>query len=289
MIDLPPLSNLLATLESERFLLAVGVTLLAGVVRGFSGFGSALIYVPLISALYEPKIATVSYALMDYVCALPFAVHAFPVANRREVWPAFAAALLTVPIGVYVQYAVDPTVLRWGMSAFVITFVVLLAAGFRYPWKPSTPAAFGAGALSGFAGGATQMSGPPTILYWLGSPEPVTVVRANLLVFFMLLGITLLANYAWRGLMTLHPIVLAGLLWPVYVLALTIGAFWFKGSSTSQYRRIAYVIVALAALVSLPVLDRAFSLKASAPLRRRLRTLRSFPRKRESRATHKRS
>jgi uncharacterized membrane protein YfcA len=255
LIELPTLSTFLATLESERFLMAAGVALLAGVVRGFSGFGSALIYVPLVSALYEPKVATVSYALMDYVCALPFAVRALPDANRREVLPAFAAALLTVPVGVYIQYAVDPTVLRWGMSVFVLAFVVLLATGFHYPWKPSTPAAIGAGALSGFAGGATQMSGPPTILYWLGSPEPATVIRANLLVFFMLLGITLIANYAWRGLMTPHPIALAGLLWPVYVLALTVGAYWFRGSSTSQYRRVAYVIVALAALVSLPVLD----------------------------------
>jgi uncharacterized membrane protein YfcA len=30
---------------------------LAGAARGFSGFGSALIYVPLISAIYDPRTA----------------------------------------------------------------------------------------------------------------------------------------------------------------------------------------------------------------------------------------
>ena len=258
MIDLPASSTFLATLGSERFLLAVGVALLAGIVRGFSGFGSALIYVPLISALYEPKIATVSCVLMDYICTLPYALAALRHANRREVLPAYGAALVMVPLGTYVQYSVDPIVLRWGMSAFVLTFVVLLAAGFRYPFKPSTPAALGAGALSGFAGGATQMSGPPIILYWLSSPEEARVIRANLLVFFMLIGITLIVNYALHGLMTARPIALAVLLWPVYIVALAIGAYWFRSASTSQYRRVAYVIVALAAIVSLPVLDKLF-------------------------------
>ena len=238
--------------------MAAGVALLAGVVRGFSGFGSALIYVPLVSALFEPKIATVSYALMDYTCTLPISVRAFRDANWHEVLPAFAAALVTVPVGVYVQSTVDPTVLRWGMSVFVLAFVVLLVTGFRYPWKPSAPGAFCAGGLSGFAGGAMQMSGPPIILFWLGSPEEASTIRANLLVFFMLLGISLLANYAWRGLMTPHPIALALMLWPIYLVALAIGAYWFKGSSTAQYRRVAYVIVALAALISLPVVDKLF-------------------------------
>lgn len=256
MIELPDVATLSAMLHDARFAAAVVVCMLAGVVRGFSGFGSALIYVPLISAIYEPRIATVSFAIMDYVCVLPYALRAFPKARWREVLPAFAAALVTVPVGTMTQNAADPVVLRWGMAVFVLTFVVLFAAGWRYPFKPSTLAATGAGALSGFAGGATQMSGPPAILYWLGSPENAAVIRSNLLVFLILLGMTLLANYAWHGLMAANPIALAVLLWPAYIIALAIGARWFRGASDQSYRHIAYVIVALAAVTSMPVFDR---------------------------------
>lgn len=256
MITLPDLATLSAMLHDARFIAAVVVAVLAGVVRGFSGFGSALIYVPLIAAIYEPRIATVSFALMDYVCVLPYALRAFPQAHWREVLPAFAAALVTVPLGTMTQNLADPIVLRWGMAAFVLAFVVLLAAGWRYPFKPSAMAATGAGALSGFAGGATQISGPPAILYWLGSPENAATIRSNLLVFLILLGMTLLANYAWHGLMTANPIALAALLWPAYIVALAVGARWFRGSTDQSYRRIAYMIVALAALASMPVFDR---------------------------------
>lgn len=256
MIELPDIHAFAAILDDGRFIAAVVVAMLAGVVRGFSGFGSALIYVPLIAAIYEPRIATVSFAIMDYVCVLPYALRAFPHARWHEVLPAFAAALVAVPLGTRMQNAVDPIALRWGMAVFVLVFVVLFAAGWRYPFKPSTLAASGAGALSGFAGGATQMSGPPAILYWLGSPEKATIIRANLLVFLILLGMTLLANYIWHGLMTANPIALAVLLWLPYIIALAIGALWFRGASDQSYRRIAYVIVALAALTSMPLFDR---------------------------------
>jgi len=243
-------------LHDGRFVAALVIAALAGVVRGFSGFGSALIYVPLIAALYEPRVATVSFVLMDYVCVAPYAARAMPQAQWRQVAPAFAASLLTVPLGTMIQRAADPVPLRWGMAAFVLAFVALIASGWRYPFRPSAPAAAGAGALSGFVGGAVQMGGPPVILYWLGSPSGANVIRANLLVFLMLLGFTLMANYAWHGLMTAQPIALTMLLWPGYILALAVGARWFRGASDVHYRRVAYIIVAGAALASMPVFDR---------------------------------
>jgi uncharacterized protein len=256
LIHFPDTTVFLSVLHQRRFAAAVTVATLAGVVRGFSGFGSALIYVPLMASLYGPPVATVSFALMDYVCIVPYAARSWRLAQWREVLPAFAAALVTVPLGTLIQKAVDPVILRWGMATFVFAFVILLASGWRYPFKPSTPAAVGAGALSGFAGGAMQMSGPPAILYWLGSPNATVTIRANLLTFLMLVGITLLANYAWHGLMTETPIALSVLLWPVYIVALAVGARWFHGTSDQGYRRVAYVIVALAAFTSLPVFDR---------------------------------
>jgi uncharacterized protein len=255
VIALPHTATFLAVLHDGRFAAALGIAIIAGVVRGFSGFGSALIYVPLIASLYGPHVATVSYVLMDYVCVAPYVVQALPRARWRQVLPAFAGAVITVPLGTMTQNAVDPVVLRWGMSGLVLLFVLLLASGWRYPFKPSAMAAGCAGALSGFTGGAAQMVGPPAILYWLGGAEPAIDIRANLLVFLMTVGLMLVVSYTWHGLMQPEPIALGTLLWPVYILALVCGARWFHGAADQHYRRIAYVIVALAAITSLPVFD----------------------------------
>lgn len=255
MIELPHFATFAAAFNDPRFVGAVVVALLSGAVRGFAGFGAALIYVPLMAAVYEPLIATTTFVLIDFICVAPFALRALPNVRWREVLPALVAAILTVPLGTMVQHQVNPIILRWAMALFVLAFVILVATGSRYPWKPSTLAAIGAGAVSGFTGGAAQLSGPPLILYWLGSPSGTAIVRANLIVYLCLTTLTLMVSYAWQGLVTTTSISLAVLLWVPYTLALAVGARWFRGASELAYRRIAYVITALAALVSMPLFD----------------------------------
>ena len=255
MIELPDLSTFSALLADRRFYAAASVAALGGVVRGFSGFGSALIHVPLISAIYDPRLATVSYILIDLPCTMPFALRAIPQSQWREILPAIIAAVVAVPLGTYAQKVSDPILLRWAMAALVLFFLALVASGWRYHGKPGVLPASVAGVLSGFAGGATQMSGPPVILYWLGSSGGAAVVRANLLVFFLLLGTTLVISYVTQDLVTPQAIAVAVLLWPLYLVALAVGARWFHHATEAGYRRIAYTIVALAALVSLPLFD----------------------------------
>ena len=62
--------------DDGRFGTAVAVSILAGGIRGFSGFGSALIYVPLISSVYDPKIAVATLLLIDFIGGMPFAIAA---------------------------------------------------------------------------------------------------------------------------------------------------------------------------------------------------------------------
>ena len=49
-MTLPDSSLFAAAMADRRFLAALAVAALSGVVRGFSGFGSALIYMPLVAA-----------------------------------------------------------------------------------------------------------------------------------------------------------------------------------------------------------------------------------------------
>ena len=72
-----PARPLRAIVGQPRFIGAIGVAVLAGAVRGFSGFGSALIYMPLVAAVYDPRIAAVTLLLIDTAGAAPFAVRAF--------------------------------------------------------------------------------------------------------------------------------------------------------------------------------------------------------------------
>ena len=255
MIELPTYETFTAVVDDPRLIAAVGAAFLAGVVRGFSGFGSALIYVPLMSAFYSPPIATASFVIADYFSSAPYMVQSFRHCRWRDVMPAFIAGAATVPLGTLLQKNADPYHLRWGMAAFVMLFVVILASGLRYRGPTGTAGAIGAGALSGIAGGATQMSGPPLILFWLSSPHPARVVRFDLMACLALIGLTLCVSYAVQGLFVATPIAIAVLIWPIYMASVFLGARWFRGASDRGYRRVAYWVIAISAIISMPIFD----------------------------------
>ena len=109
------------------------------------------------------------------------------------------------------------------------------------------------GALS-----AAQIAGPAAIIYWLGGPNSAQVIRANLMVYFAVLAIVSAAIYYVRGLFTADVLILSILLGPVFILAMAIGARMFRGASDVAYRRVAYAIIALSAIVSVPLFDELF-------------------------------
>lgn len=239
----------------RRFFIAAAIAILAGVVRGFSGFGSAQIYIPLIAAVYEPRVAAVTLLLIDTAGSAPFTVRAFAHCTWREVLPMYLAAAFAIPFGTLALVLVDPIVLRWFIAILVLSLVGVLIAGWRYHGRPRLPITIAVGLFSGFGSGAVQIGGPPVLIYWLGALNKAATVRANCLVYFLLVDLTSCAVYLWRGLITPQLLALSLLLAVPFFIATAAGARFFHGASDLIYRRIAYAIIAGAAVVSIPVFD----------------------------------
>jgi uncharacterized protein len=254
VIELPEIT-VSAFATDRRLFVAIAIAALAGLVRGFSGFGSALIYIPLVAAVYEPRVAAVTLLLIDTVGAAPFTIGATRLCTWSEVLPIFLSAAVAIPIGTMALLMVDAIVLRWFIAVLVLALVAVLISGWRYRGRPRLPITIGVGLFSGFGGGAVQIAGPAVILYWLGGNNKVATVRANLLVYFLLTDLWLCAVYYWQGLFTADRVTLALMLAAPFFLATLAGATFFRAASDGLYRRIAYAIIAVAALISLPLLD----------------------------------
>ena len=256
MIDFPDSATFAAMFADRRFAATVAICALAGAVRGFSGFGSALIYVPLVSAVYGPRVAAASMLLIDFIPGVVFALGAWRQAVWREILPMAAAAILAAQFGTLILLYVDPTILRWSISIVIGALLIVLASGWRYHGKPLVGHTIGVGLVAGLMGGAVQISGPPVILYWLGSMHETAVVRANFISYFSVFAAAATATYAIHGLLTPLAIALAIVLTPLYVVSSWIGARFFGHSSDIAYRRIAYVIIAVAAIGGAPIFDQ---------------------------------
>jgi uncharacterized membrane protein YfcA len=256
--DFPALSVFADAVADRRFVAAVIVAALSGLVRGFSGFGSALIYIPLVSAIYEPRIAAATLLVVDFVTALPFSVREFPRCDWREVTPVTIVAALMAPVGTLALIFADPIVLRWVISGLVLVLLAVLASGWRYHGRPTLPVMAAVGAASGLGSGAVQIAGPPVIIFWLGGRADAITVRANLMVFFILLSVASGATYLAQGLIAADVVVLSLCLGAPYLVAMWAGVRFFHRASETAYRRIAYGIVAASALVSVPLFDAFF-------------------------------
>src|SRR3954462_2049073 len=100
---------------SASFAAAVGAAILAGAVRGFSGFGSALILSPSLAALYGPAVAVPVALLLEFGLAGPFVPPALKVIDRARTGVLCVAAAVTVPVGAYLLSVVDERALRWAI------------------------------------------------------------------------------------------------------------------------------------------------------------------------------
>jgi uncharacterized protein len=231
------------------------IAFVSGTARGFSGFGSALIFMPLASSMAPPRLVAALLLIIDFVAAAPLVPNAWKHADRKATAVMVSGALVGVPIGTYFLSRLDPVATRWIISAFVVALLLLLVSGWRYLGKNHPALSIGIGGLSGFCSGLAQTGGPPIVGYWLGRPIAPGIARANILLFFAASDLFSALSYSVTGLITWDAIRFSLLVGPVYGIGVWFGASLFGRASETLFRSICYVLIAAAVIIGLPALD----------------------------------
>ncbi len=232
-----------------------GAAFVAGLVRGFAGFGTAMIYLPVAGQILSPFAALTTLVFMDVIAPLPNAPRAWRDGNPGTVARLGIAFVLALPLGLYALTQVPVEVFRYTVSAIAIGLLICLIFGFRYRGELTRPVIFGTGALSGFTAGAAGLPGPPVILLYMAGPHAAAVVRANTLMFLIMADLILIPMLAVFGRLEMNAI-LVGLLLIVPATAGNVaGAFLFRPGQEAKYRTVAYIVIAASALSGLPMWD----------------------------------
>lgn len=224
---------------------ALAIAIGAGLIRGITGFGGAMVMTPPMALLFGPAFAVPVALLLESVAASPMVVQTRRAVRWRVIGPILATACLATPLGAWILLVADADVLRRAIAGVVIAFGLLLLRGWRYKGHPRLATSIAVGAVSGTMAGSTSVGGPPVILYLLSGPDRIETTRANLTLF---VGVTSLAGIlalGATGVMT-RDAALAGLiLSPGYYGGLVLGVRLFPRFSDTRFRQFTLLLLVL--------------------------------------------
>ncbi len=215
-------------------------------VRGYSGFGSALIWVSSLSLILPPTdVVPVVFAL-DLAASLQLLPKVWRDIDWRSLRWLLLGTAAAMPLGIYVLASLPPAPIRMAIAAVVLTVTALLWRGFALRRTPGPGATVLTGTLCGLLGGSVGIGGPPAILLYFSSPAAVAVSRASLIVFLSGTDLFGLAAAAHQGLITQEVALRAALLVPVVLVGVALGNRRFIQTQPETFRR--FVLFLLAAL-----------------------------------------
>ncbi|HRQ37634.1 MAG TPA: sulfite exporter TauE/SafE family protein [Chloroflexota bacterium] len=187
-----------------EFLVAV-IVFAAVFVQAATGFGLALVSMPLLTAVLGLPIAAPLMSIVGLVVEFILLVHFREAVNLRAVRGLVLAAFIGTPVGLYLLRVVDPA-----MGARVLGLIVAAYAAYALvsPYLPRLAHprwAWLFGFTAGVIGGLYNTSGPPVIIYGSCRRWPPAEFKGNLQGFFLPTGLLVLVGHLLEGNIT--PIV----------------------------------------------------------------------------------
>lgn len=231
-------------------LIAVAVVSVAGVMRGFAGFGGTMVIAPVLSLFFPTPEAVAISLLLNTLVSVQLLPGALPLTRWKEIAPMSVAAVITPSLGAIILIAVDPDTMRRVIAVIVMVFTAVLASGWRFKGRPSTALNFAAGAVGGVVTGAAGTGGPPIILYIFAGDRPVAEKRANIISVFAILLMASVTALWFQDVITSHTLWRTALLAPFFFLSAWIGQRAFRKTGEVLYQRVAFgFLFAVSAIV----------------------------------------
>ncbi|MEM8729802.1 MAG: sulfite exporter TauE/SafE family protein [Pseudomonadota bacterium] len=225
--------------------------LLAGSVRGFVGFGTAMVFIPIAAQILDPFEVLMAIVIMDAFGPVPNLPGAWRLADKPDLARLMVGTAIGLPFGLWTLSQVSPDLFQIAVGAVALSMVVCLALGFRFRGRVGPGLVFATGGAAGLLGGTTGLAGPPVILLYMASSHPAKVVRASTMVYLFAVDLVLGGMLYLGDLVALGPVLIGCVLAVPNLAGNLLGGWMFRPDRERLYRAVAYTIVAASAVSAL--------------------------------------
>lgn len=242
----------LGGLAPLALVIAAAMTFGAAFVRGLTGFGMAIILVPLLGMLMAPGEAVVLGIILQLLIGPVGLRRIANDADRRTAAPIALLAMLATPLGMIALKAVTPDVARLLIAIIAIgAFLLILMPQHPDGHRPGAGAIGATGIASGILTGFAAMPGPPVVPFYLRQRIEPATARASMMLVFFATAIAGTAASLWLGLATMKLFILSLLLFVPMALGDYVGTLLFGRVPVSVWRAIVAVVLGAAGVSAL--------------------------------------
>jgi uncharacterized membrane protein YfcA len=226
------------------------ILFMAAFTKAVLGFGESLLAMPLLAFALGVKTATPLVGLVSMSLTLLLIWRGWRQIEFHSAWRVIVAAMLGIPVGVWVLRTLPSYWLTVGLG------VVLILAGIYNLMRSNVVAGVGVrwgyvfGFVGGVLGGAYNTGGPPIVMYGTLRRWPAEKFQATLQGCFLPMVLLTLFGHGIGGLWTEWVIQLYALTLPVVLLAFWLGQRWGCTLSGERVERLVHIgMIALGAML----------------------------------------
>jgi uncharacterized protein len=232
----------------EHFLILAACAFIAGLVRGFSGFGLSAVLVASAAFVISPKLIIPTAQAMEVIASIALIPSVWKEVNWKWLTPMAGAYALSIPAGVAALAYLPEQALRVGGCVILLVASLCLLLNARPKLPDGLPLRFGTGLVAGFFAGATSLGGMVASAMLFAVALPAKNLRATLIVLFFASALYSLTWGAWHGVVTSGTFTRAAWLAVPLLVGIAAGSHGFKHVSEAAFRK---AVLALLAVLSL--------------------------------------
>jgi uncharacterized protein len=238
------------TFTTSFFAVLIPAALLAGVVRGFAGFGGPLTMLPMLNVFMPTSAAILVMNWIDLLVNVQLLPRAARQAKTGVVVPLTAGAVLTMPLGVMLLLVVDAVIMKRALSATILVAALVLLSGWRYSGTIGRAGWVGVGMLTGVVMGATSLAITSALFLHAGGQSAVES-RANFIVWVFVGTIMLLAMLTIGSSFDAELLPAIAVLAPPYIIGCVAGTHLTGRLPDAQVRTAVLLLIVVIAVASL--------------------------------------
>lgn len=230
---------------------AAAMTFGAAYIRGLTGFGMAIILVPLLGLIVTPGEAVVLGILLQLLIGPVGLKIIYADADRKSAISIAGFAVVATPLGIWLLTQTTPDVARLLIATIAIGAFSAVLLPQKPGFTPGPKETAATGLLSGILTGFAAMPGPPVVPFYLRQQIAPAKARASMMLVFFATAIAGTISSCALGLASWRLVWLALLLFPPLLLGNGLGAKSFGKVSAPLWRMFVAAVLGLAGLSAL--------------------------------------